>query len=226
MPCRCPKVCISNGIRPFTPSINHFAHWGNSMNARDFLATLEWLKPLPTKCNDPDLGREYVVTRLRETTTVFRKAFFTPKEEDIPDAMLDLFREVKLGNIHFNWTTFLDDPRKLNVGWQFAEMDGDMLVVADNGEVELYDHAPIQGDRFRIHRVAKDMEAYFDAMIHAGVSRSHVPTMDKTPEAVARRRLLASFCAHLAGGEAYYDFWAGVLGAQGEMIDGRLPPER
>ena len=141
----------------------------------------------------------------------------------MPAELLELFLEVKLGNIHFNWTTFLDDPRKLNVGWQFAEMDGDMLVVTDNGEVELYDHAPIQGDRFRISRVAQSLEAYFDAMIHAGVSRSHVPTMDKTPEADARRRLLASFCARLAGGDVYYNFWAGVLGAQGEMIDGGLP---
>lgn len=193
------------------------------MKAPDFLAALAWLKPLPSRRNDPELGREYVVTRLHESTPVFRNGFLFLKEEGIPEALLDLFREVRLGNIHFNWTTFLDDPRKLNVGWQFAEMDGDMLVVADNGEVELYDHAPIQGDRFRISRVAQSLEAYFDAMIQAGVSRSHVPTMDQTPEIVARRRLLASFCAWLAGGEAYYNFWAGVLGAQGEMIDGGLP---
>lgn len=193
------------------------------MKAPDFLAALAWLKPLPSRCNDPELGREYVVTRLHESTPVFRNGFLSLKEESIPEALLDLFREVRLGNIHFNWTSFIDDPRKLNVGWQFADMDGDMLVVADNGEVELYDHAPIQGDRFRISRVAQSLEAYFDAMIHAGVSRSHVPTMDKTPEADARRRLLASFCARLAGGEAYYNFWAGVLGAQGEMIDGGLP---
>lgn len=191
------------------------------MKAKDFLKALEWLRPLPSKFDNPELGREYEITRLRESIPIFRVSFLTPKETGIPEAMLELFREVKLGNIHFNWTSFLDDPRKLPVGWQFAEMDGDMLVVADNGEVELYDHAPIQGDRFRISQVAQSLEAYFDAMIHAGVSRNHVPTMDKSAEIEARRRLLASFCASLAGGEMYYNFWASLVGAKGEMIDAR-----
>lgn len=146
------------------------------------------------------------------------------KALEIPDAPADLqklYIENDLGNISFvAGISFWSEPKKLAQGWGFADMSEVNIVVALSGQIEAYNAHPIRGmpgatDCLGV--LAKDLQSFLGALLCAQLNQSHFlyGFPDEDPILFQKTVLVAKHCTLIAGGDEYYDFWAGIL---------RLPP--
>lgn len=114
-------------------------------------------------------------------------------------------------------TSFWKTPKKLEQGWGFADMSEVNIVIAPSGQIEAYNAHPIRGmpgatDCLGV--LAQNLESYLAALFYAQFNKSHFISgfPDENPILYEKTVLVAKHCALIAGGYAFYDFWAGILG--------------
>jgi hypothetical protein len=141
----------------------------------------------------------------------------TTQLKDAPSNLQDLFSEFDLSKLNMMWTFFWDAPKKMEQGWGFADMSEVNIVVTPSGRVEAYAAHPIRGmpgSTDRLGLLAQDLESYLEALFYAQFNKIHFISgfPDEDPILFKKTFLVAKFCALMAGGDEYYDFWAGLLG--------------
>jgi hypothetical protein len=193
------------------------------MDIKLFPRYLPWLL-LPefwymSKLDTPGWSKEDV----REYIERHKKQFNPPQKpthpqlQDAPSNLQDLFSEFDLSKLNMMWTFFWDAPKKMEQGWGFADMSEVNIVVAPSGRVEAYAAHPIRGmpgSTDRLGLLAQDLESYLEALFYAQFNKIHFISgfPDEDPILLKKTVLVAQFCALIAGGDEYYDFWAGLLG--------------
>ena len=185
-----------------------------TMNAQTFISYLPWLRtPHEALLQDGLLG-DYENDELRDTTPKKRER---PLDLDgVPKEIDELFRDYDLSPVHMLWTFFLDKPRKVVEGWQFADMSDTRIVLVPSGRIEAYNNFPIRdihGDSEYLGAIAQSMEAYLEAMIFgAMIGRHFAAGFPHEPQFRIRLEPIVQFCTIIAGGKEYEDFWAGIFG--------------
>jgi hypothetical protein len=186
------------------------------MDTQLFLEYLPWLRQPKYLSKILGLSSNYDEWLVKDTTPVRRVNAI--KLPDAPTSLQVLFAENSLENLRFiNGISFWSEPKKLEQGWGFADMSEVNLVVAPSGKIEAYNAHPIRGmpgatDCLSV--LAKDLECYLEALFYAQFNQSHFLRgfPDQDPVQYEKTVLVAKFCALIAGGDDYYNFWAGLLG--------------
>jgi hypothetical protein len=183
------------------------------MDPKLFLEYLPWLRK-------PDL-----LCRRRGYEPEYPDAYTSPKPRaapmdltDAPAAVRELYADHDLTNVHMLWTSFLKEPKRVQQGWHIAQMSETMIVVAEGtGRIEAYTQYPIPGmpgGADCLGLLARDLESYLEALLCGQMNKAHFAPgfPDEDPVLRAKTEHIARLCSLIAGGDEYYDFWAGVLG--------------
>lgn len=184
------------------------------MNVKLFFEYLPWLKMPDYYGVLKGLGDDFPEDEKRRTTPLIRKKVLDLSQA--PVQIQNLYAEYDLSNIHMLWTSFLPEPNQVKEGWHFAQMSEAMIVMTPQGRIEAYNEHPIRaihGDSQFLGDLAKDMESYLEALLCGAMTKMHfAPGFADQPGVKEKLEPLAKLCAAIAGGDEYYDFWAGVLG--------------
>jgi hypothetical protein len=193
------------------------------MDIKLFPRYLPWLM-LPeywytSKLNTPGWSEQDVREYIDRHKSQFnlRQKSTQPNLQDAPSNLQDLFSEYDLSKLNMMWTFFWDAPKKIEQGWGFADMSEVNIVVAQSGRVEAYAAHPIRdmpGATDCLGILAKDLESYLEALFYAQFNKIHFISgfPDEDPILLKKTVLVAKLCALIAGGDEYYEFWAGLLG--------------
>lgn len=185
------------------------------MDVKLFLEYLPWLRKPRRYSELKNLGVDYDEVLVCDTTPKPRTSPLDLSEA--PDAIQALYGEFDLSSIHMLWTSFHDKPKKVQEGWVFADMSETIIVMVPSGRIEAYNAHPIRaihGDSQFLGALAKDMESYLEALLCGAMNKEHFSPgfADEDPFVKAKLEPIAQLCTVIAGGEEYYDFWAGLLG--------------
>ena len=190
------------------------------MEAKLFIQYLPWLREPKYAIKNRGLNADkYYEMELRDTTPIKRSV---PLEiMDFPLELHDLFGEYDMSPIYMLWTSFWEKPRRLIEGWGFADMSEVNIVLTPSGKIEAYNAYPIKeinGESQFLDCLADNLESYLGAMMYGQLNKSHFISgfPDEDPILYKKTELVARHCALIAGGDKYYEFWAGILG---------LPPD-
>lgn len=193
------------------------------MDVKLFPQYLPWLlRPeywYESKLGTPGWSEQDVRESIDERKNEFKflRKSTHPQFQDAPSNLQDLFSEFDLSKLNMMWTFFWDAPKKMEQGWGFADMSEVNIVVAPSGRVEAYAAHPIRGmpgSTDRLGLLAQDLESYLEALFYAQFNKIHFISgfPDEDPILLKKTVLVAQFCALIAGGDEYNDFWAGLLG--------------
>lgn len=179
------------------------------MKAEKFIHCIQFLKRTNQEYFERNYSLEDIKTYCSYTDVEKRSDAIEINSNNFE--LIKLYSEYSLKKVHFNWTSFLDAPERLETGWKIALDNVDFVMLEDTGEILLYDQAVYP--RFVIRPIAKSLEHFFDAMICMGVNHIHFASAGDENEALVRKRhLIATLAADLAGGHKYYDHWASIAG--------------
>ena len=185
------------------------------MDAKLFLAYLPWLREPDYSIELNGLDAGYAQTLMEYTTPIPR---LTPlRLANAPKQIQALYVDTDLSKIHMLWTRFLIEPKLLPQGWHFAQMDETLIVMANgSGRVEAYEEHPIRaiyGESHFLGVLAKDVDSYLEALLCGALNVMHFsPGFADQPGVKEKLEPIAKLCSAIAGGDEYYDFWAGLLG--------------
>lgn len=184
------------------------------MDVKLFFEYLPWLRKPERYSELKGLDASYAESITHNTTPIPRTVPLNLLQA--PIQVQTLYTDYDLSNIHMLWTSFLPEPNQVKEGWHFAQMSEAMIVMTPQGRIEAYNEHPIRaihGDSQFLGDLAKDMESYLEALLCGAMTGMHfVPGFADQPGVKEKLEPLAKLCAAIAGGDEYYDFWAGVLG--------------
>lgn len=193
------------------------------MDVKLFPKYLPWLQE-PEFCFTSKLDTlEWTEEDVREGIERQKRQFNLPQktttseQQGIPSNLRDLYSEYELGKLNMMWTFFWEAPKKIDQGWGFADMSEVNIVIAPSGQIEAYNAHPIRGMPGAtdcLGLLAKDLESYLETLFFTQFNKIHFISgfPDEDPILFKKTVLVAKHCALIAGGDAYYGFWAGLLG--------------
>jgi hypothetical protein len=160
-------------------------------------------------------SHQYLEWQIRDTTPSLRPEPLA-LDVDTPIEIIELFKNQDLSCVNMLWTSFLEKPNRVLEGWHFATMSETMIVQTPLGSIEAYNLHPIfaiHGDSQFLGALAKDMESYLEALLCGAMIGKHFsPGFADEPGVKEKLEPIAKLCSVIAGGDEYYDFWAGLLG--------------